>query len=402
MSTSASHSVTTDDGSQPALGSDFEGCGENRSGRRAYNTQSRRASFTRSRGRGRPSEKGKKRGLRKPLEPSMEFKALHSQATMAFIDHEYDKAEKLALRAIHVNPEMFAAHSLLSEIHMARKDKPKALAALFNGAHTRPRDIQVWLKLAQWIIERADNDDIASTRDAIYCYSRVIAVDKNCDKARLGRAALYRATGQTSRSAYDYEYLLGQHPHDTTILRMLAEIYIDISEIDLALSHFESTFRYYMAREPRKVTSITWSDINIYCELCGYEEDYYKGIFQLKSLARWLVGRGKDDIWNSIDRDDREWDREDEPRRVHVKGFISGEYEASAYGNGLPLELRIKLGVYRLKMGPEHLDEAFASYCKAKFIQAGSHADYVPESLPLAQSCGWQKQLRNISLPGPV
>lgn len=320
--------------------------------------QSKRARSTRFQGRGGP---GKKRGLRKPLEPSVEFKALHSQATMAFIDHDYEKAETLALQAIQVNPEMFAAHSLLSEIYMARKDKPKALAALFNGAHTRPRDIQVWLKLAQWIIERVGNDGIASIRDAIYCYSRIITVDKNCAKARRGRAALYRASGQIGRAAFDYEHLLAQAPHDTIILRVLAEIYIDLSETDLALSHFDRCFRYYRAKEAHNVTSISWSDVNIYIELYGYEQEYQKGIFQLKSLARWLVGRENDNIWDSFNRDDREWDDEDEPRRVQVEGFISGKYESSAYGAGLPIELRTKLGIYRLEMGADHFEEAIAS-----------------------------------------
>lgn len=359
---SACDSATSDNNSEAAFRSDRRSLAEGEPERQFSHSRSRRAGSNIRRGRGRPGAKGKKRGLRKPLEPSIEFKALHSQATMAFIENDYEKAEKLALQAIHVNPEMFAAHSLLSEIHMARKDKPKALAALFNGAHTRPRDIQVWLKLAQWIIERAGKNETASVCDAIYCYSRVITVDKECARARRRRAALYRASGQTSRAAFDYEYLLAQFPHDTTVLRILAEIYIDLNETDLALSHFDRSFRYYRAKEPQNITSITWSDINIYVELCGYEQEYQKGVSQLKSLARWFVGRAKDNIWDSCDKDDREWDREDEPRRVQVEGFISGKYEPSTYGSGLPIELRAKLGVYRLEMGADNVDEAIASY----------------------------------------
>jgi general transcription factor 3C polypeptide 3 (transcription factor C subunit 4) len=373
LSMSASDSATTDDDSQAAFESDRNELAEDRAGRKMPKIRSRH--MRRRRSRAGPVPKGKKRGLRKPLEPSVEFKALHSQATMAFIGHDYEKAEKLALQAIHVNPEMFAAHSLLSEIHMARKDKPKALAALFNGAHTRPRDIQVWLKLAQWIIERAGNDEIASIRDAIYCYSRVIAVDKNNAKARHRRAALYRASGQTSRAALDYEHLLAHAPRDTTILRMLAEVYIDLNETDLALAHFERTFRYYRATELRNVTGITWSDINIYVEICGYEQEYQKGVFQLKSLARWLVGRANDNIWDSFNEDDREWDREDQPRRAQVQGFVSGQYKASAYGDGLPLELRTKLGLYRLKMGLNYRDEAIVSDKNSGLVIGRSIAD---------------------------
>lgn len=335
--------TTTDDDSQVA---------------QDFRIRSSGAKLDRCRGRGGP---GKKRGLRKPLEPSVEFKALYSQAMTAYLEHDFAKSESLILQAIQINPERFEAHSLVSALYRARKDEPKALAALFNGAHTKPRDIHVWLTLAESFVERVGKNELASIRDAIYCYSRAITVDKNCAKARRGRAALYRASGQISRAVFDYEHLLDQVPNDTTVLRILAEIYIDLSETDLALSHFDRCFRYYRAKEPHNVTSITWSDVNIYIELWGHEQEWQKGIFQLKSLARWLVGRGNDSFWDSFCKDDREWDRDDEPRRVQVKEFISGKQEASAYGAGLPIELRTKLGVYRLEMGPGNFEEAIAS-----------------------------------------
>ncbi len=299
-----------------------------------------------------------KRGQRKPLEPSVEFKALHSQATMAFIDHDYEEAEQLALQAIGVNPEMFPAHSLLSEIHMARGHPAKALAALFNGAHTRPRDTQVWLKVGQLILERAAEDKLSAVRDSLYCYNRVIAVDKTDVRARYKRAALNRDLGNIGKAAYDYEYLLIQFPHEPTILRLLAEIYIDLDDVDKAFSHYNHSLCHYRVKEPEKVISLTWSDINVYAELYGIRRQYENGLNQIRSLSRWLLGRGKDLFWENFDADDREWDSKDEPRRIHTAGFMPGHYKANSYGDGLPLELRIKLGIYRLNLGDEHLGEA--------------------------------------------
>ena len=302
--------------------------------------------------------KGIKRGQRKPLEPSIEFKALHSQATMAFIDHDYEEAEKLALQAILMNPEMFPAHSLLSEIHMARGNNAKALAALFNGAHTRPRDTQVWLKVAQLILERAGEDKISAIQAAIYCYNRAIAVDRTDVRARYKRAALNRDLGRINKAASDYEYVLKQFPHETTILRLLAEAYIDMDKIDEALSYYDHSFFHYRIKEPRQVLSVTWSDINIYAELYGIQKQYERGISQIKSLSRWLLGRGSDVFWDSFNEDDREWDSEDQPRRNQVSGYIPGRYEVNAYGDGLPLELRVKLGIYRLNLGDDNFEEA--------------------------------------------
>lgn len=319
-------------------------------------------------------KKGFKRGQRKPLEPSVEFKALHSQATMAFIDNDYEEAEKLALKAIAVNPEMFPAHSLLSEVYMARGHPAKALAALWNGAHTRPRDIQVWLRVAQLILERSGEDKYSSTRDALYCFNRIISVDSSDVKARHQRAALHRDLGNHGKAAYDYEYLLNQFPHDTTILRLLAETYIVLDDVDTPVSYYDLSFSHYRVKEPNHVTSVSWSDINVYAELFGIKREYAKGISQIKTLSRWLLGRGNDISWEGFDADDREWDVEDQPRRALAKGFVAGQYDVALYGKGLPIELRIKLGIYRLNMGDQHLREAFV---RADFLKLPPRmADY--------------------------
>lgn len=295
--------------------------------------------------------KGMKRGPRKPLEPNTEFKTLLSQATTAFIANDYEEAECLALRAININPEMFAAHSLLSEVHMARGDGEKALTALFNGAHTRPGDARVWQRVAQSILGREVEDRNSALPDAIYCLSRVINIQQDNLGARYQRASLNRVLGYNGRAANEYEQLLKYLPHDTDVLRQLAEIYIELGEVDIALQHFDNGIAYHQSKEPTTVTSFSWSDANVYTELYGYQDQYKLGIKKLKSLSRWLLGRKEDSLWETCEGDDREWDLEDQPRRVTATGFVSGAFPAHAYGEGLPLELRVKLGVYRLRLG---------------------------------------------------
>lgn len=302
--------------------------------------------------------KGIKRGPRRAAEPSQEFKILHSEATTAFIDHDYNKADDFAQRAILANPEIFAAHSLLSEIHFARGDKDKALAALFNGAHTRPKDIQVWSRVANLILERAGDDRISALNDAIYCYNRIIGVDATNIHARYQRAALNRELGRKGRAAYEYERMLKLLPHDTTVLRHLAEICIDLGEVERAKKHYDESIIYYLSIEEADAVSFSWSDVNIYAELFSYLRRYEEGIYKLKSLSRWVAGRRQETFWDNIKEDDREWDSEDFPRRLQVQRFIPGQFGPVAYGDGLPLELRVKLGIYRLKVGAKYLKEA--------------------------------------------
>lgn len=302
-----------------------------------------------------------KKGLRKPFEPTPEFKALHSQATMAFIDRKYEEAENLTLQALLINPEMYPAHNLLSEIHAARGDKEKALSAAWNGAHTRPRDPEMWSRIARLILERDDEDRDSILRDAIYCYNRILYVDASNVEARYQRAALNHELGHKRKAANEYEQLIKQLPHDTTVLRHLAEIYIDLDEPDSALNHYETSMRHFQSVEPYDVTSFTWSDVNIVCELYGVQRRFDDGITVLKTLSRWLLGRAEENCWETFEEDDREWDLEDEPRRSNLPGFVPGIFEKASYGDGLPLELRVKLGVFRLKSENQNLMEAIAS-----------------------------------------
>lgn len=302
--------------------------------------------------------KGIKRGPRKPLEPSPEFKMLHSEATSAFIDGDYERATELVKRAIQINPEMFAAHSLLSEIFLAQGEKDKALTALFSGAHTRPRDPSVWAKVARMVMERVGEDRQTALNDALYCYSRVVDIDQRNLNARFQRAAVYRELGHNGRAAADYERILKESPHNARALRHLAETFIDMNDVQTAFDYWFESVEYFMSLDPEEAPEFSWSDVNIYAELFTYLGRHSEGLREIKSLCRWLLGRGDDTMWEDFNEDDREWDFNDSPRRIKTDGYIPKQWPRDSYGLGLPLELRIKLGLFRLRMGYEQKDEA--------------------------------------------
>ncbi|KAL9030329.1 MAG: hypothetical protein Q9196_001541 [Gyalolechia fulgens] len=309
----------------------------------------------------RRSQKGIKRGPRRPLEPSYEFKSVHTLATAAFIDADYETAEQLTLQAILLNPEMYAAHSLLSEIHSARGDHGKALTALFNGAHTRPRDIEGWETIAHMLLARQDEENPAIT-DALYCYSRIIQVDPQNVNARHQRAALNCRLGYMGRAATEYEQLLKILPHDLTILRSLAELYTETDNAHRAMEHYGTSIKFYQAKEPKEAKTFAWSDVNIYVELFADQQRYLDGISAIKSLSRWLLGRRGDTVWENFQEDDREWDMDHYPRRVQVEGFKAGCHADICYGKGMPLELHVKLGTYRLKSDGRQIEEAMRHF----------------------------------------
>ena len=312
--------------------------------------------FTRSRGLGRGG-KGIKRGPRKVLEPNVKFKHLHGQATDAFIAQDYANAEVLAFEAMVVNPEIYKTYSLLSLINMARGEKDKALIALFAGAHTKPRAPDVWRNIADLVLKNDAGDRMAAVQEAIYCYNRMISLDKTDTLARSERAALNRERGHRGKAAADYEEWLKQRPHNTEVLRHLADVYIDLDEADKALRRYDDSIAYYK-EHGQLSTAFTWSDVNIYAELLDHAKRYDNGLIKLKSLSRWILGRADDEMWDAFNEDDREWDFEHQPRRSDTPGFRPEQYDLASYGASLPFELRVKLGVFRLKSAQPNVDEA--------------------------------------------
>ncbi|KAI9838563.1 MAG: hypothetical protein M1819_004872 [Sarea resinae] len=307
---------------------------------------------------GRGGRRGGRRGPRKPVEPSNEFKLLQSKATNAFIGYDFDKATEFALKAIHVNSEIFAPYSLLSEIHLAKGEKQASLTVLMAGAVTKPKDTSLWWKIVRLTLERAGGDRSPFYEQLLQCYSQIIRANPKDMEARYGRAAINRELGYSGRAAQEYEQMIKLEPHDTNILRHIAEVYIDMEQAGRALAHYQKAIPYFRSAENVEDADFDWSDINIYVELFGFLERYAEGIFELKSLSRWLLGRQDENYWDTVEQDDREWDYEDEPRRVEISEFQPGEYDKTEYGEGLPLELRVKMGMYRLKLGEGQWAEA--------------------------------------------
>jgi general transcription factor 3C polypeptide 3 (transcription factor C subunit 4) len=82
-----------------------------------------------------------------------------------------------------------------------------------------------------------------------------------------------------------------------------------------------------------------------------------------------MLGRKDDIMWADFEDDDREWDSQDSPRRIKTNGYIPNHWPRDSYGLGLPLELRVKMGLFRLKMGDRHHEEAMVSTTTHYYIR---------------------------------
>ncbi|KAJ2455248.1 transcription factor TFIIIC subunit tfc4 [Coemansia sp. RSA 2336] len=108
---------------------------------------------------------------------------------------------------------------------------------------------------------------------------------------------------------------------------------------------FDEEWAEYFANNPEATVPMdefggySYSDLNMLAELRMLKHDYETGIVELKRGARFVQGRGRDSRWEGKELSDK----------------ADAEYPLSQdfHGNGLPVELRIRLGQFRFMLGHE-------------------------------------------------
>ena len=303
-----------------------------------------------------------KRGPRKPVEPPLEIRIILAQANGAFVSGDYQKAEELCNQSLLMNDETYAAHALLSGIYLEQGEVRLGIIANLSAAHLRPQDPTIWRNCAQLILEHGQERRRDYLPDAIYCFTQLVRINKKDLEARYERALLVRELGLHGRAALELRQMHEMLPQDTSLIRMLAEAYIALQQVEKAIELYRHYIEDNLNVEREYSDGLGWSDVNVYVELFGMQDRYEEGIRELKALSRWLLGREDETCWGSYEEDDREWDSSDHPRRMEVEDFVPDAYERCAYGDGLPLELRVKMGLFRLRMGSNYFAEALLHF----------------------------------------
>lgn len=317
-------------------------------------------------------KKGSRKGPRPPADPGPEFKELQRQANERFIAQDFPAALEFAQQAIHLNPEIFDAHNIASECYRGMGEEIKSIDSLIIGAPTK-RDVSVW----SYIIERVNNLDEseypeyteeAKTALTLRCLLQIVSLDANNYEARSHILQIEAGLGHSSRCVKLGRKMLkicreNKLPPDTEVLKtmaMMGTVSKKQTKIHLKrlLESFDEAIEYYTRRNVDG-SSFDWEMINIYLDLLERKGNYEQALLRLKYLARWKQGRAKESFWNDQD-DDREYDLEDEPRRAAVPQF-RGKFQDAKHGQTLPIEIRVKLGIFRLRNSPGDFREAMVS-----------------------------------------
>ncbi|KAH6603389.1 hypothetical protein Trco_008164 [Trichoderma cornu-damae] len=300
------------------------------------------------------------RGPRKAAKPRGDITARLAKVNQAFLSGDYSKALDLVSEVIRINAETHQAWTALSSIFREQGENARALSAMVYAAHLRPKDVAAWLECASFALDAISEDEASNLHTARLCYSAALRADPTNLDARLGKATVCHRQGHLAAAISEYSIVLKYHPYDLDIVRKLAEACIDNknteSAVPSAIMAYRRYFDYEIENTPSYGADAPWHDIGIYVELIASTGAYAEAIHELKALSRWLVGRLQEQYWDHWQIDDCEWDETDE-RRSHVPHFHDSLFSPELYGPSLPLDLRVRLAIYRLRLGEE--DEAF-------------------------------------------
>jgi general transcription factor 3C polypeptide 3 (transcription factor C subunit 4) len=297
------------------------------------------------------------------LPPDIQFRM--SLANEAFQQKDYDKTVAHLSEIIRINSEVFNAWMLLSTVHETLGNREQAVWCRISAAHLTPRDVPQWIATAEYALEcLEDLDDGAPDKDeglqrAYACYTQALETDRANIVARTGRADVIMMQGNASKALAEYQKALGYRPWNIRTVRNIADVALDVKDrrkgADIArgayrrlVDHLQETGTFE-AEEGR----FEWSDLRIYLEFFTILEQWQEGAQELKEISRWLLGRRAETYWDQWVDDDKEWDIHDD-RRVVAPGFEPARYPLESYGEGLPVDLRAKLYVYRSKLGFEY------------------------------------------------
>lgn len=275
---------------------------------------------------------------------SYEVKNLMGEANQAFAAGDLDHAMVLVKKVIQIEAGVYSAWKILGEIFKEKGEFHKCLLAWLTAAHAKPKDWELWLTCARMSLDQYGEDKQNYRDQALYCYNRAIRGNSDNIDAIYDRSLLYKETGQLKKASEGFIALNRLLPNDMAILREIAGLYTELNKIPEAIEYYMCSLTHFRTTgNSDKVFG--WSELNILVELYMMLHQWNEAIKTVGNVGRWLYGRAEESYWDELD-DDREWDSTDE-RRLAIPEFVTTRFDPETYA--LPLELRVKLGVCRIK-----------------------------------------------------
>ncbi|CAG8972020.1 hypothetical protein HYALB_00008305 [Hymenoscyphus albidus] len=298
------------------------------------------------------------RGPRKAAEPTGEIKMRLGIANDLIFAQRFEEAMEVLDEIIVINAETASAWTKKAAILKEWGQLENAIKSLLYAAHLRYKHLEAWFHCVDFIEDHAGDHRPEFLYLLHICYSRALRADITSVRAQFGKADLFYEEKKYKQALPRYTKILQKFsPHNTSALRKIADCAIEMGKYGAAIKAYEEEIAYFRSEPEDSEFFFDWDDAMTYADLLSFGEDHERALKELKSLSRWLLGRGAETYWDNVTEDDAEWD-DDDDRRTYTHNYVPGKYDENCYGLGLPLGVRISLGIYRLRLGPRHRDEA--------------------------------------------
>lgn len=285
--------------------------------------------------------KGSRGGSAASRLKSDEVRTLISEATTLYGLQKYDDALKMLEVAIAKEPSK-EAYELTALIHYERGNMVAYRVALLAVVSLDQRSKRTWAELGE------ASDQQGLYEEAFKFFMRAYRLDKK-DKDILGKCIeLCGKTNRYEKAVELLRILRKLQPTNSQVLMELADYLQSLDRTGEAILLYEDLLESnkdpYVNRD--KVQEFGFSELNILVELYFSERNWSRAIKRIRTISRWILDRSDEAWWDEM-KDDSEFD----DRRYSVKKFLNSPHRNHPERFTLPVDIRVKLIIARLKTG---------------------------------------------------
>lgn len=313
----------------------------------------------------RPNTKRSAKGSIKPLKMKDEARVYYELAQKEYENGAMEDAILMIEEAIKLDANTKLPYMLLDAIYSDIGDVEKSLKAKVAAA-LLDKNQDDWIDVARISVELGHLDQ------ATLFYRRAIELDELDHQIMYELVELYiemNKLGPACELMKKVHQLFPIVPEYTT---QLARLYMLQGMLQDAVNIFENLLEQNKEAaflDPEEIQPFGWSELNSLAELYNKQKAWHKTIKSVKSISRWLCGRGSETWWDDM-KDDSEFDeRRFDRLKTKTKNQVNaGEGKVENRDNEeqdgtedqvnpdadkytIPLDIRIKLLQARLQLG---------------------------------------------------
>lgn len=295
---------------------------------------------------------------------SHEVKMLLSECTRAFTDMDYSTAIDLAEAAVQEDKNAREAYSLLAAIHEELGNTEKVRLARAAAMYLDKRNAEGWKEIAQMSV------DSNHLYDALEFYTQAINADGKDLDAMNGKIEVLEQMGDLRKAVDVLKRMRKADPTNAETLVRMAHNLTELNKTSEAVNLYEDLLDRnqdpYIDR--RNLQEFGFSELNVLIELYFVQRAWVKSIKSIKRVSRWILERGDETFWDEV-KDDSEFDT----RRYRNKRLEKCDSYHSPEKFSLPIDIRVKLLLSRLRLGD--YDEAVTHLSFLKELDAAEYGD---------------------------